>query len=167
MYKRTATGVMRLSDGAHLAADMRNPGWREYQAWLAAGNTPEPEFTLDEAKERALARIQRARDAAMDAGFEFQGYVYHSDKDAIRDVQMALSGAQMAIADGEPIPDSIGWKLKVIEGGVTHTSLNLLQLGALFKALTTNMQIIYEREADRMAEILAATTVAEADGVQW
>lgn len=167
MYKLTEGGVIRLSDNANIPAAEGNQDWREYQRWLAVGNTPAPDRTLDEAKERALVRMQRARDAAMDAGFEFQGYVYHSDKDAIRDVQMALSGAQMAIADGEPIPDSIGWKLKVIEGGVTHTSLNLLQLGALFKALTTNMQIIYEREADRMAEILAATTVAEADGVQW
>lgn len=164
MYKRTATGVMRLSDGAHLAADMRNPGWREYQAWLAAGNTPEPEFTLDEAKERALARIQRERDAAMEAGFEFDGHVYHSDKDAIRDVQMALNGAQMAT---KPVPQSIPWKLKVREGTKTHHPLDLAQLGALFEALTENMLTIYGREEARMAQILAALTVAEVDGVVW
>lgn len=47
MYKLTMTGVMRLSDGAHLPDDPRNPDWREYQRWLAAGNTPAPDRTLD------------------------------------------------------------------------------------------------------------------------
>ena len=36
--------IMRTADGAHIPADPLNVDWQAYQAWLAAGNTPdEPE----------------------------------------------------------------------------------------------------------------------------
>lgn len=41
-YKLTISGVQRLADGAFIPADERNADWREYQVWLAKGNTPEP-----------------------------------------------------------------------------------------------------------------------------
>lgn len=125
---------------------------------------PPPARTLAEAKEQALSRITLARDAAMAAGFEFEGHVYHSDKDAIRDVLMALTGAQMAT---KPVPSSIAWKLKERKGTTTHIALTLPKLGALFEALTGNMLTIYGREETRMAEILRAASVAAADGVVW
>lgn len=163
-YKKFRDGVVRLADGAFVPPDTRNVDWREYQSWLANGNTPEPEWSLVESKDRALLRIKAARDAAMEAGFEFEGHVYHSDKDSIRDVQMALNGAQMTT---RPVPESIGWKLKVREGTKTHHPLTLAKLGALFEALTENMLTIYGREEARMAQILAAATAEEVDGVRW
>ncbi len=35
-------GVLRDTDGAFIPADPANADWRSYQAWLAAGNTPNP-----------------------------------------------------------------------------------------------------------------------------
>ena len=41
-YKLTRGGVIRLDDLAHIPDTSANRDWREYQDWLAEGNTPEP-----------------------------------------------------------------------------------------------------------------------------
>lgn len=35
-------GITRTIDGASIPADPRNSDYRAFQAWLAAGNTPDP-----------------------------------------------------------------------------------------------------------------------------
>tara|TARA_R110000868_G_scaffold236493_2_gene490516 strand:+ start:2067 stop:2501 length:435 start_codon:yes stop_codon:yes gene_type:complete len=43
MYQlTTSTSIKRLSDGATIPNDPGNRDFAEYQAWLDAGNTPEP-----------------------------------------------------------------------------------------------------------------------------
>jgi hypothetical protein len=43
MYQlTTSNSIKRLSDGAFIPNDPGNRDYREYQAWLEAGNTPEP-----------------------------------------------------------------------------------------------------------------------------
>ena len=43
MYQlTTGTSIKRLSDGAFIPNDPGNRDYREYLAWLEAGNTPEP-----------------------------------------------------------------------------------------------------------------------------
>jgi hypothetical protein len=43
MYQlTTSTSILRLSDGAFIPNDPGNRDFADYQAWIAAGNTPEP-----------------------------------------------------------------------------------------------------------------------------
>ena len=51
-YKLSSTGIIR-SDGACIPNSEGNRDWREYQEWLADGNTPEPEFTEQELIDKA------------------------------------------------------------------------------------------------------------------
>lgn len=57
MYKLKRGGVVRIADGANIPDYEHNADWREYQEWLAQGNTPEPEYSgpeLIELKRRAI-----------------------------------------------------------------------------------------------------------------
>jgi hypothetical protein len=68
MYKfpRNDSGVIRLSDGAHVPDDVKNIDWQHYSAWVAAGNTPDPadpppppsQDELDAAAAKAYAKLQ-------------------------------------------------------------------------------------------------------------
>lgn len=41
-YKLATQGVIRTLDGASIPAGVDNRDWRDYQTWLALGNTPDP-----------------------------------------------------------------------------------------------------------------------------
>ena len=53
-------GVIHTPTGAFIPEDEANADWRAYQAWLAAGNTPD-EFETDEAYRARVVEIGRAR----------------------------------------------------------------------------------------------------------
>jgi len=70
MYKLLQNSVTRLSDGASIPFAEGNRDYREYLDWVAAGNTPEPEFTaaklLANAKEAKRTEVRTAYE--LDAG---------------------------------------------------------------------------------------------------
>lgn len=61
MFKLGRNGtVQRLSDGAWIPDDTRNVARQEYEAWVAAGNTPQPADADPVINDTRRATIQAA-----------------------------------------------------------------------------------------------------------
>ena len=57
------SGVIRLADMAYIPDCKDNTDWREYQAWLAEGNRPQPAYTPEELEAKQKAEEEAAREA--------------------------------------------------------------------------------------------------------
>jgi hypothetical protein len=68
-YQLLAGGVvLRASDGAAIPPDPGNGDWREYQAWVAAGNQPDAEAPRPAIRKRltvVLESLPTARKKAL------------------------------------------------------------------------------------------------------
>jgi len=58
-YKIYGTGVVDTADGSIIPNTETNPDWVIYLAWVAEGNTPDPEFTDPEIDARRIAEIKK------------------------------------------------------------------------------------------------------------
>lgn len=105
MYKITDGGVIRKADGALIPCNEGNRDWREYQEWLAAGNTPDPAQSANEAKATKWDAIKAKRDAVSGGGVKVGTKWYHSDESSrakylglvrIADAAVAAGGAASA-----------------------------------------------------------------------
>lgn len=54
-------GIIRDADGANIPADPANRDWREYQDWLAAGNTPNPYVVPPRAVPQTVSMLNARR----------------------------------------------------------------------------------------------------------
>ena len=66
-YRLHEDGVLRQADNAFIPNDPQNCGWKIYQQWLAEGNTPDPEYTLDELKDKVASAIIDEANTRVDA----------------------------------------------------------------------------------------------------
>lgn len=58
MYKLQQNGFLRLSDNAFIPNDENNSHYQMVLNWIDAGNTPEPEHTIEERRAIAVQRIK-------------------------------------------------------------------------------------------------------------
>lgn len=74
MYQliQNSPDVTRTTDGAHIPNDPRNRDWQDYQAWLAAGNTPAVVPTAT--PEQLQSQYTKLLDAFIDAKSRERGY---------------------------------------------------------------------------------------------
>jgi hypothetical protein len=86
MYKIANGGVIRKADGALIPSSEGNRDWREYQEWLAAGNTPDPAQSADETKAAKWDDIKAVRNRRKAGGFKVKvgssNKWFHSDADS-------------------------------------------------------------------------------------
>ena len=66
MYRLTKSQyIQRISDGAFIPPNVDNKDYREYQAWVAVGNTPAPYQPIPEEVAAEAAKQKLAQDVAV------------------------------------------------------------------------------------------------------
>lgn len=76
-------GIKR-HDGLQIPLTETNSDYREYLAWLKAGNTvePDPSYSVEGIRAQKWEAIKEQRDSRKAAGVFVNGYWYHSDADS-------------------------------------------------------------------------------------
>lgn len=59
------TGVIRLADNAHIPEDEANQDWREFLAWQAEGNIPDPAETPGETAAREAQELEHTEQTVL------------------------------------------------------------------------------------------------------
>lgn len=73
MYKLTnTTSILRTVDGAYIPADEANTDYQAYLAWLAEGNTPEPDDQPTQMQ--IIESLKEAIQSHLDATAQSLGY---------------------------------------------------------------------------------------------
>lgn len=105
-------GVILISTGEHIPAIKSDQRWRDYQAWVKAGNVAEPAETYAEPLElvysRLISKINQRRNHVEQTYFMYLGKPLDSNPVSAIRITAAASAAQTALAIGLPF-DPIDW----------------------------------------------------------
>lgn len=97
--------VVRLDDNAIIPADPDNADYREYLAWVDAGNTamPRSSQTSADAKSAQMAIVETAYRAAAQQPVSYVQTMFQADV-------ASQAGVAKALVAGPPLPpDFFGW----------------------------------------------------------
>lgn len=143
MYRLTDTqdAVIRIADGALIPSGHRF--WIDYQAWLAAGNTPEPAPPIPSPYP---ALIAARRYQAETAGIMVNGMSVDTDDRS----KLLINGAAVeAMLDPEYV---LRWKTP--SGFVDLTAQQVIGVA---RAVRAHVQACFDREAELLAALDAGT----------
>lgn len=142
-YKLTSHGVIRLSDNAFIRGpDANNADWIAFAAWLDLGNTPMPEYTIEQIKTLKKNQINADCASTIIGGFSSSAlgspHKYDSDiEDQINLIASFIASQALAVVPYRCTEIATGvkdWK--------NHTQAQITQLyfdGMTFK--TTQLVI--------------------------
>ncbi len=149
-------GATHYYEGMFLTAP---PAPSEFHIWKGETFTWEvSQASIDAAKQVARDRINKARDAARNSGFEAFGKTFDSDEASRTNIIFASQAAMM-------LPDdfTINWTC-ADNSQITLSKAQLLQLPVL---LVSAGNAIHQRALELKAQIDAANTLEEINAVTW
>ncbi|WP_211440912.1 DUF4376 domain-containing protein [Collimonas humicola] len=155
MYKLSFSGVIRLSDDTLIPACADNIDYQNYLIWVAAGNTPEPIYSLAELQAQNWANIKNLRSVKQNGGVVVGKSWFQTDANSrIQYLALVMMGANL--------PADIQWKL-YDNSFVTMTQ----QLAAqVFTALATSDQAIFAHAEQLKASMMALSDPSNFDATQ-
>lgn len=124
MYRLAPRGVIRLSDSTLIQPSKSSPDWMAYQAWVKAGNTPEPAQPdlepLADVLERVDSRINQERARLHAQPVWYDDVLFDADSDARENI----SGTIGRLMRGDGLPGNwVGWR-------ANDNSMHWVALGA-------------------------------------
>lgn len=141
--------------------------WPEANAVISAGATlagrqnlrRNPVLTFEQQRAAKSAEIDRAREAALNAGFIFGGHAYDSNQRS-RD---NIVGEALAATRGDPFPAGYVWRTADNQS-VPFTAPDVI---ALAQALRSHIQAQYVKSWTLKAQAAAATTLEQLNSITW
>lgn len=154
IYKLTEDPNVILLDGM-FRIPTGNYQWVEYQDWLAAGNTPEPQFSYEEEQAKTQAQFDDAIEALMNTTAQSLGYLN-------MDRAISYAGASSVVrfqVEGQAL---LNWRSVVWD--YANTQLQLVSDGkraipADVKSFISELPA-FALTSDETAQIDASTSVA-------
>jgi len=122
-YKIQGNGVKDTELGRSIPNDTDNRHWIEYQVWVDAGNTADPEYTPQEITDNAWSDLRSERDVLLSATDFFMSYDYYNNEMTSQeqtDVTTYRSSLRTLPADTSD-PTDVTWPTKpqiVIDNGI-------------------------------------------------
>lgn len=117
--------------------------------------------TLEQRRAAKWAEMKRAREAAEAAGFDTPWGRFDSDPISQTKIIGAAQLASIALAQGAPF--NVEWTLQ----DNTSVSLDATQMIAVGAALAAHIDAVHQRGRQLRAQIEAATTFADLEGISW
>lgn len=127
--------------------------------WKAA-DAP-PVRTLEEVKRDCRAQINAERDTREQSGFPYLEKIIDSDAKSVQRISVMVQAAQAAIAAGQSF--SVGWTCQ----DNSILTMDAAQVMGMPVALAQYGQQLHAHAKTRKDAVDAASTIEEAEAVQW
>jgi hypothetical protein len=164
MYQLTTdpNTVVNLDNGAY--CDVSNA---DYQAWLAAGNTPEP-IALADAQQYQYGIIVAAADTAKSAGITSNAmgvtYTYSGEDTDMVHYNSMVAASMLPQLQGQTTFPILAQDSTGIWSYVQHNVAQAQQMGA---DLFTGVAAILSKKQNLINQIMAATDSATVLNINW
>ena len=147
--------VYLLNGTIHVPKADGNAEYEAIKRWLAEGNVPDPEFTLDELKQQKIAELKTQYEYANCNDILYMNHVFQADKDSQDLIVSILSAGS--------VPGGFFW----LDKDNVEVPMTYVDLQGLSGAILTRNQSNFVKYQSLKNQVLASTTESELATIVW